>query len=502
MSRIKVRNHRLQKSDRHHLQMVILSPWVMEQVNTAWDSGRFNRRVSTFAHALIIISLAVVWLILLKGVLQPFFIALGIYFVLKPGSDYLSTNGFPVILSYLTMVLLTMLVVSSAAYFAYYQASEVLSDEAKMEDYNDLLEERWHDLKSTPLISIAFEDEDAMNNSLVEDLASWGVMENDEQLSDVAVGMLAGVGSLLATSVTVMFFLIFIIFEASLLPGRIERAWPGGASQKVQIIRTKIEASVNTYIIVKTGVGFGTAVCAGLVMLVFGIDLWFTWALLTFLLNYVPYIGSLIATLPPIILGLILLEPMSLLLLILLLLTNQQLWGQIIETRWAGRALDLSPVVLLLVTAISFAGWGILGMILAVPFAVIVKIVLENIEATRPISILLSERAPSIDEAWEEAMKDGRLSSFETQSLSQLQEVLGYSDREIRLISGRIAIQRVLRRNRITDDQLDLISEVADALPNHQDLAAEVTSTLHEGKLSKETKPLLQRMLVAIEEEE
>ena len=196
------------------------------------------------------------------------------------------------------------------------------------------------------------------------------------------------------------------------------------------------------------------------------------------------------------------LEPMSLLLPILLLLTNQQLWGQIIETRWAGRALDLSPVVLLLVTAISFAGWGILGMILAVPFAVIVKIVLENIEATRPISILLSERAPSIDEAWEEAMKDGRLSSFETQSLSQLQEVLGYSDREIRLISGRIAIQRVLRRNRITDDQLDLISEVADALQNHQDLAAEVTSTLHEGKLSKETKPLLQRMLVAIEEEE
>ena len=66
----------------------------------------------------------------------------------------------------------------------------------------------------------------------------------------------------------------------------------------------------------------------------------------------------------------------------------------------------------------------------------------------------------------------------------------------------RIAIQRVLRRNRITDDQLDLISEVADALQNHQNLAAEVTSTLHEGKLSKETKPLLQRMLVAIEEEE
>jgi len=223
--------------------------------------------------------------------------------------------------------------------------------------------------------------------------------------------------------------------------------------------------------------------------------------LLTFLLNYVPYIGSLIATLPPILLGLILLEPAGLALLILLLLTNQQVWGQIIETRWAGRALDLSPVVLLLVTAISFAGWGILGMILAVPFAVIIKIVLENIEATRPISILLSERAPSIDEAWNEAMKDGKLSSFETQSLGQLQEVLGYSNREVKLISGRIAVERVLRKNKITDDQLDLIADVADELRNYQDLAAEVTSSLHQGKITKEVRPLLKQFLSAIEEE-
>ena len=136
-------------------------------------------------------------------------------------------------------------------------------------------------LKATPLLSVAFEEDDAINNTLVEDLAAWGVLENDQQLSDAAVGMLAVVGSLLTTSITVMFFLIFIIFEASLLPGRIERAWPGGASEKVQIVRTKIEASVNTYIVVKTGVGLGTAVCAGLVMLVFGIDLWFTCLLYT-----------------------------------------------------------------------------------------------------------------------------------------------------------------------------------------------------------------------------
>ena len=476
----------------------------MESVGTvgpAWDSGRFNRRVSTFAHISLLVTLLVIWLIVLKGVLQPFFIALGIYFVLKPGSDYLSSNGFPVILSYLTMVLLTLLIVSAASFIAYQQANDLVQDQEKMDLYNLKLEERWSDLKQSPLIDSAFSaDSDSANSTLVDDLSSLGLLEDDQQVSDAGLSMLTNVGGLLATSVTVMFFLIFIIFEASLLPGRIERAWPDGGSQKVQIVRSKIEASVNTYIIVKTGVGAGTALCAGVVMLLFGIDLWFTWALITFLLNYVPYIGSLIATMPPIILGVILLEPNSLMLLILLLLANQQVWGQIIETKWAGRALDLSPVLLLLVTSISFAGWGILGMVLAVPFAVIVKIVLENIEATQPFAILMSERAPSIDEAWDDAMRDGKISNFESQSLNQLQVLLGYSDFKVKLIAGRIAAQRALKRNKISDDQIDIISLAADAVRDHPDMT-EVVSLLSEGKLDKELRPVLSKFIRVMEEE-
>ena len=476
----------------------------MESVGTvgpAWDSGRFNRRVSTFAHISLLVTLLVIWLIVLKGVLQPFFIALGIYFVLKPGSDYLSSNGFPVILSYLTMVLLTLLIVSAASFIAYQQANDLVQDQEKMDLYNLKLEERWSDLKQSPLIDSAFSaDSDSANSTLVDDLSSLGLLEDDQQVSDAGLSMLTNVGGLLATSVTVMFFLIFIIFEASLLPGRIERAWPDGGSQKVQIVRSKIEASVNTYIIVKTGVGAGTALCAGVVMLLFGIDLWFTWALITFLLNYVPYIGSLIATMPPIILGVILLEPNSLMLLILLLLANQQVWGQIIETKWAGRALDLSPVLLLLVTSISFAGWGILGMVLAVPFAVIVKIVLENIDATQPFAILMSERAPSIDEAWDDAMRDGKISNFESQSLNQLQVLLGYSDFKVKLIAGRIAAQRALKRNKISDDQIDIISLAADAVGDHPDMT-EVVSLLSEGKLDKELRPVLSKFIRVMEEE-
>tara|TARA_B110000483_G_scaffold179699_1_gene212498 strand:+ start:4769 stop:6271 length:1503 start_codon:yes stop_codon:yes gene_type:complete len=489
-------NSRLNNQEDEHF------PGSMEVASPAWDSGRFNRRVSTFAYISLLITLMVIWLIVLKGVLQPFFIALGIYFVLKPGSDMLSNNGFPLILSYLTMVLFTLMVVTAASFVAFQQANDLVQDEDKMDLYNTQLEQRWSEIKQSPLMGAMLSDDDETTNStLVEDLAAMGLLEDEQKLSDVALGMLANVGGFITTSITVMFFLIFIIFEASLLPGRIERAWPDGGNEKVQIIRSKIESSVNTYIIVKTGVGAGTALCAGLIMLTFDIDLWFTWALLTFLFNYVPYIGSLIATVPPIILGLILLEPNTLILLTLLLLANQQIWGQIIETKWAGRALDLSPVLLLLVTAISFAGWGILGMILAVPFAVIIKIVLENIEATRPFSILMSERAPSIDEAWIDAIRDGKISNFESQSLNQLQHLLGYSDHHITLIAGRVASQRVLRKNKVSDDQIEIILSAAAALGEQNSIASNLVSLLSEGKLDKDLRPLLAQFIIALEEE-
>ena len=140
-------------------------------------------------------------------------------------------------------------------------------------------------------------------------------------------------------------------------------------------------------------------------------------------------------------------------------------------------------------------------MILAVPFAVIVKIVLENIEATQPFAILMSERAPSIDEAWVDAMKDGKISSFESQSLNQLQTLLGYSDHKVKLIAGRIAAQRILRKNKVTDDQIDIITSAADAVGEGSLLANEVTTMLSEGKLDKEMRPLLSKFITLIEEE-
>ena len=409
------------------------------------SNSSFHRRIATFSHSAIILTVFCLAMIHLESVLKPFFIALGIYFVLKPGADWLSKNNFPVFLSYLTMLMLFILILISTAFFAWSQAQGLIEDEDRQDEYNDKLNKKWKNLKNVPLIGPAITESVKGDSGTVGgDLESIGIGSGGSA-TDLVASVVSEVGAFVTTSITVLFFLIFIIFEAHLLPGRIERAWPGSSTGRVEIIQTQIEEGINTYIIVKTGCGIGSAFIAAIIMLMFGIDLWFVWAVMTFVLNYVPYIGSLIATIPPLILGVILLTPTMLLIMTLLLLINQQVWGNYIETKWAGRALDLSPVILLLITAFSFWLWGITGMILAVPLFAIVKIVLENIEETRPIAILLSERAPTLEEAWQDALKDGYLSSGEFHKLSELQKSLGVSDEEVVRISCRSAAQTILK---------------------------------------------------------
>ena len=475
----------------------------MENAAPAWTGQQFRNRLTVLSHAAVIMTLVTIWLIQLVDVLQPLFIALGIYFVLKPGADFLSKKGFPIMLSYITMLMLAILIVLGAGFFAYQQAATFLDDEERMDEYTLLLDERWADLKEAPLIGKSILDSGAtLNGTLDNDLVSMGLLDEGSGVTEAFGGLLSSVGVFFITGVTVLFFLLFIIFEASLLPGRIERAYPGGASERVHMIRDQIESSVNTYVVVKTGVGFGTGVCAGLVMLLFGIDLWFTWALLTFLLNYVPYIGSLLATIPPIVLGFILLDPSMLILLSLLLLTNQQLWGNIIETRWAGRALDISPVLLLVVTAFSFWVWGIIGMILSIPLVVILKIVLENIDATRPLAILLSERAPTLEEAWREAIKDGRITAYEERMLNELQTALGYNDEQVKLISARIAAEYALRRGRLSVDQITLIRVGIANMSNPKNWREQFEEIVTEGKLSVLERLLLGKLVFALDSDE
>ena len=221
----------------------------MGEVGHDSATSNFQERITIFSHSLIIIAVICIAMIHLESVLKPFFIALGIYFVLKPGADQLSKNNFPVFLSYLTMLLLFILIITSAAFFAWSQVQGLVEDEDKQSEYDDKLDIRWKQLKNFPVIGGVIKDTTGDDtDSFASGLQSLGIGSGGGT-SDLITSVVSGIGAVITTSITVLFFLIFIIFEAHLLPGRIERAWPDSNSQKMAVIQNQIEEGINTYIL-------------------------------------------------------------------------------------------------------------------------------------------------------------------------------------------------------------------------------------------------------------
>ncbi len=429
---------------------------------------------------------------LLEGVLKPLFLAFGLYFVLKPGADWLNNHGFNTLQANGTMLLLLILALSLIGLFAWLQVDAFLSNEQKISEleaaYSSLLvrSESW------PIIGDYIQNMDT-SQSPTQILGDMGIEIG-------SASQLASLSGMVFSSLTVLFFLLFIIFEANLLPGRIEAAFPGDSLGRFQNISDKARDGINTYIVVKTGVSIGTGTCAGIICLIFGIELWFVWAVAAIVLNYVPYIGSLIASVPPALLGMLMMndDPLNLLLFLGLLMGNQQFWGGLVETKWAGEALDLSPVLLLIVVAFSYWLWGVVGMVISVPFTVIIKIVLDTVEQTRPLAVLMSERSPDLQKVWNDALRDGRLDDWEFTRLLELQRNLEIDEQEMNIAAGRAAIISALERGSLSPIEREFVIRYA----KNTSLRNKATELLVPGALSPASIELMESLLDAKQEEE
>jgi predicted PurR-regulated permease PerM len=131
---------------------------------------------------------------------------------------------------------------------------------------------------------------------------------------------------------------------------------------------------------------------------VLGVDYVLLWALLAFLLNYIPNIGSIIAAIPAVLLALAQLGPAVAGLTALGFVLTNTVMGNMVEPRFLGRGLGLSTLVVFL--SLIFWGWllGTVGMLLSVPLTMIVKIALEGNDDTRWIALLLASEDVTLDD--------------------------------------------------------------------------------------------------------
>lgn len=344
-------------------------------------SAQFGNRLRTLSHGAIFLTILILALIHLRPVLEPFIIAVFIFFLLAPGAHWLNDRGMPLFPAYALVVTGLATLFLLVGMWLYQDLSTFLEGTEQYAQKFDDLMAKWEG-ETVLGFTISFE----------------GLRISESQIESAVLSLFGEISSFVSLALTVFVFLVFIIVEAETLPKRLAAAYPSDTEENLKVILSDIGEGVFRYVILKTAVSLGAGVVTAVILIAMGIPGWLLWSMLTFLLSYVPYIGSLVALIPPAILGFLLLEPTSAIILVVLLIAKEQIWGQFIENKLFGSSLDISPIVLLLVTAFWFWLWGIMGMILAVPMAVIAKIILSNIPETRPISILLSERAPRAEE--------------------------------------------------------------------------------------------------------
>ena len=205
--------------------------------------------------------------------------------------------------------------------------------------------------------------------------------------------LMSGFGGLLANSMLIIFTVLFLIVESTSLPEKLR-----SISQNPEKTLGDLSAfmkSVNHYLVIKAVMSLITGLVIAVYLTVLGVDFAIAWGALAFFMNFVPYIGSIIAAVPAVILSLIDAGPVVSLAVAGGFVVVNLIVGNVLEPRYMGRGLGLSTLVVFL--SLIFWGWvfGPVGMFLSTPLTMIVKIALENDPRSRWISVLLSAQAPA-----------------------------------------------------------------------------------------------------------
>jgi AI-2 transport protein TqsA len=199
-------------------------------------------------------------------------------------------------------------------------------------------------------------------------------------------------GSLLAATILIILFVGFLFAERIWFATKLE-ALAGDAENAARIRRiiSTIIHRVNRYLLVKTAVSAVTGLMVYGVALLFGLDLAFALGVLTFILNFIPNVGSIVATILVALVAYVQVGDIATALGVFAFTgVIQFVNGNIIDPMLMGRALQLSSFGIIISLAFWGAVWGVPGMFLSVPIMVGIMIICSEIPSLRPLAILLS----------------------------------------------------------------------------------------------------------------
>ncbi|MBO4601867.1 MAG: AI-2E family transporter [Salinivirgaceae bacterium] len=197
----------------------------------------------------------------------------------------------------------------------------------------------------------------------------------------------------ISTSVLITLFLLVLILAGSVNFKLIMQETLFQTPQQVVQVFNKITFGISRFVVVKFCTSLMTGIVVGLLCLAFGISFPLLWGILTFFLNFIQMIGSIVVTIGVCAMAIIdITHPGVLTAAILLFIGIQILIGSVLEPIMLGDACDINTVTVLIMLLFWGFLWGIAGMMLAVPMAVLTKIICEQFEQTKGLARIMSSR--------------------------------------------------------------------------------------------------------------
>lgn len=228
--------------------------------------------------------------------------------------------------------------------------------------------------------------------SVLERMPNMGEVISGIKPAPVISGLTDTIVAMIGKISLVLIYVAFMLAEQGTFKKKIREIFPNQEKRdSVMSILSHAQEDIQTYLWIKTLTSGLTGVISYFVLRAVGVDFAIFWAFTIFMLNFIPTIGSIIATLFPAMLALIQFDTFGPFFIVLAAVGSiQVVVGNVLEPKLMGNTLNVSPFVVMMSLTLWGSIWGIAGAFLSVPITVILLIIFAHFEKTRYIAVLLS----------------------------------------------------------------------------------------------------------------
>lgn len=308
------------------------------------------------------------------GLITPFFLSLFVTAIFYGPFKWLQEKGLPT--SFALLIVILGIAFLTVTIFGLIGAS-VVSFTEKIPFYEERFTLYWDNinqfLKDGGWLELDLDFSEYLNPGVVMKLVG---------------NVFASFGNIMSNFFILLLIVIFILLEISIFERKIHLINKDSLSRVNKIVH-----NLNAYFGTKALTSLVTGALVAISLTIIGIDFPLLWGSLAFLLNFIPNIGSIIAAVPAILLALVQFGFPSAIAVLIVFLVINVIIGNIVEPRLMGKNLGLSPLVVFI--SLIFWGWvlGTVGMLLATPLTMTIKIIFDNMEETKYIGLMMGDES-------------------------------------------------------------------------------------------------------------